>query len=71
MDRIEQIANTQTQMAKDIAVLQTQMVENTTVTVQVRDILAGFRTFASLAKWATAIAASGAGIAAAFKGMPK
>ena len=49
----------------DVTTLKEQMVENTTVTKEVREILTSFRIFASVCKW---VAAVGAGIAAAWHG---
>ena len=39
-----------------VATLETSMAENTAMTKEVRDILATFRTLATVAKWFTAIA---------------
>lgn len=56
-----------TQMASDIASLKTEMVSNTEITAQVRDLLASFRVMAAIAKWVTAIAAAGAALLALVK----
>lgn len=53
------------QLCQDVAVLKQQMVENTEVTKQVRDILTSFRIMGAIAKWGASIAA---GIAAAYHG---
>ena len=55
-----------TGLVADVAVLKQQMLENTQVTCQVRDILASFRIVGAVAKWAAAI---GAGTAAAYHGV--
>lgn len=58
-----------TQLVGDVAVLKSQMVENTAVTLQVRDILASFKVMMSIAKWITAFAGMFAAIIAAYKGV--
>lgn len=57
------------QLVSDVAVLKSQMAENTAVTIEVRDILGSFKVIGRLSKWATAIAASLAGIYFAWKGV--
>ena len=57
------------QLAEDVAVLKVQMVENTIVTMQVRDILSSFKVMASVAKWVTAIAGMIAALVAMAKGV--
>lgn len=52
-------------LVADVAVLKQQMIENTVVTMQVRDILTSFRVASVVAKW---IAAVGAGLAALYHG---
>ncbi len=58
-----------TKLVTDMESLQHQMVENTEVTMQVRDILASFKTAAAIAKWITTIAAAIAAVLAAIKGL--
>lgn len=53
-------------LVEDVAVLQSQMIENTAMTRQVRDILGSFRIMAAIAKW---VAAIGAGVAALYHGV--
>lgn len=58
-----------TKLVTDVESLQHQMAENTEVTMQVRDILASFKTAAAIAKWITTIAAAGAACLAFLKGV--
>lgn len=58
-----------TQLVTDVEDLKRQVVENTAVTIQVRDILASFRVVASVAKWITAIAGMVAALLAMLKGV--
>jgi hypothetical protein len=55
------------QLVKDVADLKVSMVQNTEITVQVRDVLASFRVIGSVAKWITAIFAAIAAAYLAFK----
>lgn len=52
-------------LVADVAVLKTQMAENTEVTKQVRDILSAFRVTMAVAKWTATISAAIAGTIAA------
>lgn len=52
-------------LVSDVAVLKTQMAENTEVTKQVRDILTSFRIAGTVAKWIASVAA---GIVAIYHG---
>jgi len=54
-----------TRLVDDVVILKTQMIENTEVTKQVKDILTSFRMVALAAKW---VAAVGAGILALYHG---
>jgi hypothetical protein len=56
-------------LVTDVATLKAQMVENTVVTVQVRDILASFRIVGKIAKWMTAIVTAVTVTWAAIKGV--
>lgn len=58
-----------TKLVTDVESLQVQMAQNTEVTMQVRDILASFRTAAAVAKWITTMSAAVAAVYAAFKGV--
>ena len=53
------------QLCVDVATLQRQMIENTAVTTQIRDILRSFKIMAAVAKWITVI---GAGVAVIIHG---
>lgn len=55
-----------TKLVSDVCDLKKQMVENTEITGQVRDMLASFRVMAVVAKWVTAIAAAVASVVAAW-----
>lgn len=54
-------------LVDDVALLKAQVKENTDVTVQVRDMLAGFRVAAAIAKWVTVVSAAVGGSYAALR----
>lgn len=47
------------ELMDDVAVLKSQMTENTRLTKEVREILASFRIAGKVAKWVTAMGAAG------------
>lgn len=55
------------QLATDVAQLQSEMKRNTEVTEQVRDILSSFKVMMAVAKWFTAVAGAIAAAIALFK----
>lgn len=55
-------------LVADVAVLKSQMAENTAVTKEVRDILGSFKVVGKLSKWLFAIGASAASVYYAIKG---
>lgn len=54
-------------LVRDVAELKEWVAENTEVTLQVRDMLAGLRVLCSVAKWVTLITGAVAGTYAALK----
>lgn len=56
-------------LVTDVAELKRQMEENTTVTVQVRDILASFKIMGKIAKWVAAVVTAVTVTWAAVKGV--
>lgn len=57
------------QIIEDVSQLKFQMAENTLVTVEVRDMLAGIKLFATVSKWGVGIAAGAAAAWGSIKGM--
>jgi hypothetical protein len=50
------------ELHSDVALLKTQMLRNTEITEQIRDVLTSFRVVASVAKWGAAIVAGAAAL---------
>lgn len=60
-----------TQLVNDVTTLKYQMEENTAVTIEVRDLLAGIKLFGKISKWGFAIFASLAAAWASIKGFSR